>query len=249
MTKRVPPRVVILGATSGIAEATARLYAAEGADLFLVARDPERLHSVAADLGLRGAPNVLTAVLDFTQAEPQEALRSFEERLGGIDHILLAYAVMIDQREAATSLSAAAMMIGVNYASAALWILASANLLEQQGHGSLVVLGSPAGDRGRRRNFIYGSTKAGLAVLVQGVAHRFAGQEPRAVLVKPAPTATAMTQGVGTPGRLVPVEAVAKAIRRAADRGGPIQYVPARWRLIMRIIREIPTPLFDRLDP
>jgi short-subunit dehydrogenase len=244
-----PPRVVILGATSGIAEATARLYAVEGASLVLVGRNLERLQTIAQDLTLRGATSVHTATLDLAHAEPRTALRLFAQQLGGIDHILLAYGVMYDQRDAAANLGAATAMIEANYASAALWVLAAADLLEQQGHGSLVVLGSPAGDRGRRRNFIYGSTKAALAILVEGVAHRFAGRGPRAVLVKPGPTATAMTMNAGIrPARLVPVEQVARGVRRAADRGGPIQYVPARWRPIMGAVRAIPTQLFNQLD-
>lgn len=240
-------KVVILGAASGIAEATARLYAAEGATLVLAGRDGERLRQIAADLRLRGAAAAEIAELDLAQADPARELAAWSASAGGIDHILLAYGVMPPQAEAERDPAVAQRMIAVNYASAAGWALAAANLLEAQGHGSLVVLGSPAGDRGRRRNFVYGSTKAGLAVLVQGIAHRFAGKGPRAVLVKPGPTATAMTAGLGRKGMATP-EAVAKTVRRAADKGGPVQYAPAKWRLIMRIVREIPYPVFDRLN-
>ena len=97
---------------------------------------------------------------------------------------------MTDQAEAEREAARAAQMMAVNYTSTAAWALAAANLIEAQGHGSLVVLGSVAGDRGRRKNYIYGSTKAGIGVLVQGIAHRFAGKPVRAVLIKPGPTAT-----------------------------------------------------------
>jgi short-subunit dehydrogenase len=247
------PRVVILGAASGIAEATARLYAAEGASLLLVGRNGERLDQIAADLRLRGATRVETAAADLATADPVAELARYAATLGGIDHVLLAYGVMPSQAEAEADLAVAARMIAVNYASAAGWALAAANLLETQGRGSLVVLGSPAGDRGRRKNFIYGSTKAGLGVLVQGIAHRFAGKgqssgkKLRAVLFKPGPTATAMTAGLPQRG-MATTEEVAKALRRAADKGGPIQYAPLKWRLIMRIVREIPYPIFDKLN-
>jgi len=241
--------VVILGATSGIAEATARLYAAEGASLLLAGRQAGRLEEIATDLRVRGADRVETVALDLAAAEPRERLAAFAETLGGIDHLLLAYGIMTGQAEAAGTPAKAAEMLTVNFTSAAGWALAAAGFFETQGHGSLVVLGSPAGDRGRRKNFIYGASKAGLATLVEGIAHRFAGGGPRAVIIKPGPTATAMTAALKAEGaRLAPVDDVARIVRRAADRGGPVQYAPAKWRLIMRIVREIPAPIFNRLD-
>lgn len=246
MTTASPPKVAIIGATSGIAEATARLYAAEGASLLLAARNAERLESIATDLRLRGATLVETDALDLSAADAAARLADYAARLGGLDHIVIAYGIMTDQSEAERDADKAAQMITVNYTSTAAWSLAAANLLEAQGHGSLVVLGSVAGDRGRRKNYIYGSTKAGIGVLVQGIAHRFAGKPIRAVLIKPGPTATAMT--AGTTGKLAAPEEVAQVVRRAADRGGPIQYAPAKWRLIMRIVREIPSVVFDRLN-
>lgn len=245
----VPPRAIILGATSGIAEATARIYAAEGAALLLAARNAGRLGQLAADLRLRGAARVKTAVLDLADADPARHLADFATTLGGVDHIIIAYGVLLDQAKAEQDGARAAEMIAVNFASTAGWALAAANLLEAQGSGSLVVLGSPAGDRGRRKNYIYGATKAGVATLVQGIAHRFAGMGPRAVVLKPGPTATAMTDNLpGRRSRLATPEEIAHAVRRAADRGGPVQYAPAKWRLIMRIVREIPAPIFDKLN-
>jgi decaprenylphospho-beta-D-erythro-pentofuranosid-2-ulose 2-reductase len=240
-------RVVILGATSAIAEATARLYAAEGARLLLAGRDEGRLNQVATDLKLRGASAVEVVALDLAEADAVVELARFAERLGGIDHVLLAYGIMPEQASAERLPEVAAEMLRVNFTSAAGWALAAANLFEAQGNGSLVVLGSPAGDRGRRKNFVYGASKAGLAVLVQGIAHRFAAKGPRAVLLKPGPTASPMTAGAAR-GKLASPETIAKAVRRAADRGGPIQYAPARWRLIMRVVREIPWWIFNRLN-
>lgn len=240
-------RVLILGANSGIAAATARLYAAEGAALLLVGRDAERLAALAAELSTFGASRCETAVLDLAGANQAVELPRLAATLGGLDHIHIAYAIMPTQAEAAADLAVAARMMTTDYTSTALWALAAANLLEAQGHGSLVVLGSVAGDRGRRKNFIYASTKAGIATLVEGIAHRFAGKPMRAVVVKPGPTATAMT--AGQPGRrLVPAEDIAKLVRRAADSGGPVQYAPRRWRLIMRVVRELPWWLFRRVD-
>lgn len=242
-------RVVILGAASGIAEATARLYAAEGARLLLVGRNAERLEQIATDLRLRGAASAQWVVLNLASASARDGLGTMSAQLGGIDHILLAYGIMPEQAEAEHDPGIAGEMIAVNFASAAQWCLAAANLLEAQGHGSLVVLGSPAGDRGRRRNYVYGATKAGLATLVEGIAHRFAGKGPRAVLVKPGPTDTAMTRGLPKGGVLwSTAPRVAAVVRRAADWGGPVQYAPLRWWLIMKIVRAIPAPIFNRVN-
>jgi short-subunit dehydrogenase len=246
---REPLRIVILGASSAIAEATARLYAAEGAVLLLAGRNAVRLAEVADDLRTRGAPGVEIAALDLAQADFNTELTAFADRLGGIDHLLIAYGIMPAQAEAERSSHIAAEVVTVNFTSAAMWALAAASYFEACGRGSLVVLGSPAGDRGRRKNFVYGASKAGLEVLVQGIAHRFAGKGPRAVLLKPGPTATPMTATSGDKrSRLASPEQIAKAVRRAAEQGGPIQYAPARWRLIMRIVREIPWRIFDRLN-
>lgn len=243
-----PLRVLILGANSGIAEATARLYATEGAALLLVGRHAERLQALAETLLKLGASRCETTVLDLVAVEPAAELPNLAARLGGIDHLHIAYAIMPEQSVAATDLAVAAGMMTTNYTSTALWSLAAANLLEAQGHGSLVVLGSVAGDRGRRKNFIYASTKAGIETLVEGIAHRFAGKAPRAVVMKPGPTATAMTAN-GPPGRkLASADEVARLVRQAAEHGGPVQYAPRRWRLVMRIVREMPWWLFRRID-
>lgn len=246
MTTGSPLKVAILGAASGIAEASARLYAAEGAALLLAGRNAERLSVIATDLRVRGASRVETEALDLATADAAAGIADFAARLGGLDHVVIAYGVMTDQTEAERDPARAAQMMVANYTSTAAWSLAAANFIEAQGHGSLVVLGSVAGDRGRRKNYIYGSTKAGIGVLVQGIAHRFAGKPVRAVLIKPGPTATALTAGIS--GKFATPEEVARIVRRAADSGGPIQYAPAKWRLIMRVVREIPPAIFNKLN-
>ncbi len=241
-------RVLIIGATSGIAAATARLYAAEGARLLLVARDERRLAGLAVEMRALGAAACETATLDLAGADAVKELQGFTARLGGIDHVHIAYAIMPPQVVAAAEPEFARSVMETNYVSTALWALASANLLETQGHGSLVVLGSVAGDRGRRKNFIYASTKAGIETLVEGIAHRFAGTRLRAVVVKPGPTATAMTADSPPGRRLATAESVARIVRSAAERGGPVQYAPRHWRWIMVVVRALPWWLFSRTN-
>jgi decaprenylphospho-beta-D-erythro-pentofuranosid-2-ulose 2-reductase len=249
MTTNRPLRVLILGAGSGIAQATARLYAAEGAILGLSGRNIGRLVGIADDLRVRGATQVETFDVDFMTVAVPSTLAAMADKLGGLDHVILAYGVLGEQALAERDLTMAQAIIDVNFRSAAAWSLAAADMLERQGRGSLVVLGSVAGDRGRRSNYIYGAAKAGLATLVVGISHRFRGTGPRAVIVKPGPTDTAMTAGMTKGGPLwATPEAVAVVVRKAADSGGPVVYAPARWRLIMAIIRMIPTPIFNKMN-
>jgi len=242
-------RVLILGAGSGIAQATARLYAGEGAVIGLAGRNMQRLEEIADDLRVRGATRVQTLEVDFATAAVPAVLAGMVEALGGLDHAILAYGVLGDQAAAEDDLAAARTIIDVNFGSTAVWTLALAGLLERQGRGSLVVLGSVAGDRGRRSNYVYGAAKAGMATLVEGISHRFRGTGPRAVIIKPGPTDTAMTAGMAKGGPLwASPETVAAIVRKAADRGGPVVYAPARWRLIMAIIRMIPAAIFNKMN-
>ena len=162
-------RVLILGALSAVARAVARRYAAAGAQLSLVARRQDELDALSADLSVRGASRVETLALDLAAADPAKALPGLVESLGGLDVVVLAYGDLTDQARAETDLDYAAEQLNVNFTSAALWCLAAANVLADQGSGVLVVIGSVAGDRGRQSNAVYGAAKAGLAVLVRGL--------------------------------------------------------------------------------
>ena len=240
-------RIIVLGALSDIAEATCRLYAAEGAKLVLAGRDRKRLESVAADLRVRGAAEVEVASGDLAKIDPEKSLADWRSKLGGVDIILLAYGALGDQRDVERDLGVAATLIDVNFKSAALWCLAAANALEAQRQGALVVIGSVAGDRGRQSNYLYGATKAGLGILVQGIAHRLAPSGARAVLIKPGFVDTAMTAQIEKKGALwSSPEKVAALIRKAAASGRPIAYVPGYWRLIMTVIKSVPAQIFHR---
>lgn len=244
-------KILILGASSALAEQVARLYAADGAELMLVARREAPLQAIAADLRLRGAARVETALCDFAAIAASEITETFAALvagLGGADHVLIAYGVLGEQAAEAQDLHLAAAALQVNFCSAALWALAAANHLQAQNSGVLVAIGSVAGDRGRQSNYIYGAAKAGLAALMQGIAHRFGPHGPRAILIKPGPIDTPMTAHMKKGGPIwASAEQVAAQIFRAASRGGPqVVYAPPRWRLIMLIIRLLPAPLFNR---
>lgn len=246
-------KIVILGALSAVAEATARIYAEEGAAILLAGRDAKRLEAVAQDLRVRGAAAAHVAAMDLAQvdgAAVDKALDAWTAELGGLDHVVLAYGGLGDQPTLERDLDAAAQLVDVNFRSAALWSLAVANRLEAQHSGALVVIGSVAGDRGRKSNHVYGATKAGLAVLVQGIAHRLAGSGARAVVVKPGFIDTPMTAHIpGDRGLLwAKPAAIARIVRRAADRGGPVVYAPGFWRLVLLIIRVVPAAIFHKTN-
>jgi decaprenylphospho-beta-D-erythro-pentofuranosid-2-ulose 2-reductase len=240
-------KIIVLGALSDIAEAAARQYAKDGAQLVIAGRNAAKLETVAADLRVRGAGKVIAETVDFLTADPEALIAKWAKELGGIDVVLLAYGHLGEQRDLERDLKAAAQLIDTNFRSAALWVLAAANHFEAAKSGTLVVIGSVAGDRGRQSNYLYGATKAGLATLVQGVAHRLAPSGAKAVLIKPGFVDTAMTAHIPNKGALwSSPDKVATLIRKATDKGAPVAYTPGYWRLIMTVIKSVPTGIFHR---
>jgi NAD(P)-dependent dehydrogenase (short-subunit alcohol dehydrogenase family) len=242
-------RVVILGALSAIATATARIYAREGAALVLVARNEERLNALAADLYARGAAHVAVVPMDL-EAEAKHAadyLKAWTGHMGGLDHVHVVYGYLGSQPEASANPDELARIVTSNFTSAVYWCEAAANIFRQQKHGSLVAVSSVAGDRGRQSNYAYGAAKGGLALYVQGLAHSLAGTGARAVTVKPGFVDTPMTDGLKKGGPMwATADQVGAALRRAADKGGPIQYAPGKWRIVMAIIRAVPAFIFHK---
>jgi len=242
-------RIVILGAASAIAEATARLWAARGARLVLVARDAARLKSIAADLEARGARQAIVWPLDCASADAGVELDRMAQSLNGLDILLLAYGVSGEQPELERDPGAAAKLVQTNFSSATAWCLAASAILERQRSGALLVIGSVAGDRGRRSNFVYGATKGGLARLVEGIAHKLAPLGARAVVIKPGFVDTPMTAGMEKKGPLwATPDRIAVVIARAGDKGGPVAYAPPFWHLIMLVIRHLPSSVFNKLN-
>jgi decaprenylphospho-beta-D-erythro-pentofuranosid-2-ulose 2-reductase len=234
-------RVVILGATSAIAEAAARLWAREGAHLVLVGRNAERLGSIADDLRIRGAAAAHAVVLDLSTADARGELDRMVNLIGSVDVVLLAYGVLGDHVAAEQDPAVARNIFETDFLSAGAWCLAAASDLESRRAGALIVIGSVAGDRGRTSNYVYGAAKGGLGILIQGIAHRLAPTGARAILIKPGFVDTPMTAHIAPKGILWSrPEVIAAAIVRAAERGGPIVYAPWWWCFIMLVIRLAP---------
>jgi short-subunit dehydrogenase len=244
-----PKRILVLGATSGIAEACIRLWASRGDHLFLVARNAGRLAAVAADAGTRGAAFVNTAVADLDRTEHHgDLLAHAINTLGGLDVAYLALGVLGEQPKAERNFHDAAQIIHTNYTAPVSLLTWLASYCSQRHAGTLAVLSSVAGERGRKSNYVYGSSKAGLTAFVDGLRNRIDREGVRVITIKPGPVKTSMTQGMKGQERFADVDKVAASIVRAVDRGDDIVYVPGQWRLIMAVIRAIPERVFKKLN-
>ena len=239
--------VAVLGATSGIAHATAREWAGRGAELRLVGRDPDKLGRIGADLRARGAAGVSTYTFDLGTPEGVEAALAALWADGPVDIALVAFGTMPSQEEADASAAVAYSLLNVNGSMTLLAAHLAALRLSGQGSGSLAVIGSVAGDRGRQSNYLYGAAKAMVATGLAGLQHRFAGSDVAVTLVKPGPTATPMTDHLrGGRMQLAKVETVAGDIVKAVDNRAPVVYTPRKWALIMTIIRLLPRRVFEK---
>lgn len=240
--------VLILGATSAMAEHAARVHAQRGDRLILVARRADALETVADDLRVRGQVEVETFVADLSQPGSLEGgAKAWLASLGRLDRAYVFYGELGDQAAAERDIEAARRLIQINYTSAAEWVLALANVFEGQGAGRLVVITSVAADRGRMSNYVYGSAKAGISTLVQGLDHRLSKVGARAVSLKFGFVISPMTAGMNRSGPLwIGAAEAGRLAVRSGDKQRGVVYAPWFWRFIMLIIRLVPTPIFNR---
>ena len=248
-TDATPRKILVLGATSGIAEATCRIWAAEGARLFLVARNGEKLAAVAADLRTRGASFVDTAVADLDDTDKHPALLSHAvNSLTGLDVAYLAHGILGDQAKAEQDFNTAAQIIYTNYMAPVSLLTWLANFCVQRHAGTLAVISSVAGDRGRKSNYLYGSSKAGLSAFLGGLRNRVDREGVTVLAIKPGPVKTSMTSGMKGSEKFADVDKVAQSIVEAIDERQEVLYVPFQWQPIMFVIRHIPERVFKKLN-
>lgn len=229
--------VVIAGATSGIAQEVARLYASEGASLVLLARDAAKLEAVAADLRVRGAARVDTRVIDLADRTRHAALAM------AADVVLLAHGVLPDQRAIDGDPLAQAVAFDLNATSVISLAAHFANAMEEARGGTLAVIGSVAGDRGRRSNYVYGAAKAAIHAYCEGLRGRLAESNVSVVLIKPGWVDTPMTASMKKNPLFASAAGVAKGIHRAIGAKRATVYLPAWWRWISLVVRLLPARL------
>lgn len=238
-------RVLIIGATSAIAEATARRYAERGAAIHLVGRQAARLETIASDLSTRGGTTSI-GVLDVNDhASHQRALDGAWVAMGGVDIALIAHGTLPDQAACDISVELALLEFATNGTSTI--ALCAALALRLQAGATLAVISSVAGDRGRASNYLYGSAKAAVSAYLSGLGQRLRPKGVNVLTIKPGFVDTPMTasfkKGVlwATPAQ------VAKGIARGIDRRKPVAYLPSFWWAIMFIIKSIPEFVFRRI--
>lgn len=241
--------IVILGATSAIAEQTARLYATRGDALLLVARDSDRLDIIANDLRVRGAGKVETYCADLNDTDRhRELLDNSIDKLGKIDILLVAYGTLGDQKKCETDFAATLQELQTNCLSVMSILTLFANYFEAEKSGCIAAISSPAGDRGRQSNYIYGTAKGALSVYLQGLRNRLNRYNVQVLTIKPGFVDTPMTADFHKGLLWVRPEVIARGIIRAIDKQKDVVYLPFFWRYIMLIIKLIPERIFKKLS-
>jgi decaprenylphospho-beta-D-erythro-pentofuranosid-2-ulose 2-reductase len=239
-------RIALFGATSAIAESVARVYAPGGASLFLAGRDRAALDRIAEDLKVRGAASAIVHVVDFANTDAfTQMLDRCESELGRPDIALLAYGILGDQTAAQTDPALTRAALEINFVSPICLLENLANRIAPGGR--IGVITSVAGDRGRQSNYLYGAAKGGLSRYLQGLRHRLAPQGIKVVDIRPGFVDTPMTAQIDKKGPLwAQPDRVAKDIVRALDRGTSVLYTPWFWRHVMRVVRNLPEPIFHK---
>lgn len=242
-------RILIIGATSAIAEATARRWAAQGNALFLVGRKEARVEAIAADLRVRGAASVACLAMDANDTAAHAAmLASAEKSMGGLDIALIAHGTLPDQQACERSVEMTLHEIATNGLS----VVALASLLgerfAQQGRGSLAVIGSVAGDRGRQSNYVYGAAKGMVGLFLQGLRNRLTKQGVQVLTIKPGFVDTPMTASFKKGFLWAQPDDIAAGIIQSIEKNRDVVYLPGFWWPIMAIIKHIPEAIFKKLS-
>lgn len=242
-------KILIIGATSAIATACARIWAAQSASLFLVARDAEKLQALCADLEVRGAVAVDTFCMNAEDIGAHAAMLEGALRaLGQLDIALIAHGTLPDQQACEADANLTLREFSTNGTSVIALLTVLANQFEGQRNGAIAVISSVAGDRGRPSNYVYGSAKAAVSVFCEGLRARLFKVGVSVTDIRPGFVATPMTAGLPLPERLVAQpEQVARRIVAGIERKVDVLYAPAFWRLIMLVIRSIPRFVFKRM--
>ena len=238
-------RVLILGANSAIAREFAVRCAARGDRLYLVGRDATKLSALKSELSSNVEGD---AVADLTDTRSNAALiEQAIQTLGELDLVLIAHGFIGDQIETEHSWEAAQQVLATNFLSVVSLLIPLANQLERQGHGNLVVLASVAGDRGRPRNYTYGSAKGALNVYLEGLRSRLYGTGVKVFTIHLGPVHTPMTVDHKKNALFAHPGPIAEDLLRIVERGRQDVHLPWFWAPIMAVVRNLPEPLFQRL--
>jgi NAD(P)-dependent dehydrogenase (short-subunit alcohol dehydrogenase family) len=239
--------ILILGATSAIARATADSFASRGATLYLASRDAEELRRIADDIRIRYGVEVHHGLFDAEATESHEAfLRSVVEVMPRLSGVVLAFGYLGDQL-AARDFSVGEKVIAANFTGAASILSHCANYFETLQRGFIIGISSVAGDRGRQSNYVYGAAKGALSLYLQGLRNRLFSSGVRVITIKPGFVDTAMTYGLPGLFLVASPRDIGERIASTPNKKPDVVYLPWFWRYIMLIIQHVPEPIFKRL--
>jgi len=239
----------MVGATRGMGRALARRLAERGDALFLLGRDEAELALSARDLEARGGPSVSHARLDLGEpAGFAAALDAADHALSPFDALVVTGGLFARQEQLAADPARLAALLHANFTGTVLLCQQAAERMAARGGGLVCAFGSVAGDRARRSNYLYGASKAGLAVALDGLDLAYRDRGVRGLCVKPGFVRTAMTAGLPVPPLAGEPDAVARRVAAAMDAGRHQIYAPGIWRVVMLVIRALPRAVLRRVQ-
>jgi decaprenylphospho-beta-D-erythro-pentofuranosid-2-ulose 2-reductase len=241
-------KVLIIGAGSAIAQAVGRILAARGDALYLVGRNSAALEAIAADFKVRGAKAVHVQTMDvndFAAHEPM--LTRADLAVGGLDTVLIAHGTLSDQSACEQSVDLMLRELSTNAISVVALATRIGSRFEQRRAGTIAVISSVAGDRGRQSNYVYGGAKALVTAFLSGLRQRLHKSGVAVITIKPGFVDTPMTAAFPKGALWASPQQIALGIIKAIDRSAAVVYLPPFWRPIMFIIRALPETVFQRL--
>jgi len=241
-------KILIIGASSAIAQATARMFAKDGDKLFLVARNSEKLKEQADDLRVRGADQVEFFAMDVLEYDKhQSTIELAASKMGGLDLALISHGTLPDQKSCEQSVDEMKKEFETNCISTLSFLTQLANYFEERKAGTIAAISSPAGDRGRQSNYVYGAAKGAVSVFMQGLRNRLFASGVHVLTIKPGFVDTPMTSEFEKGALWASPEITAKQIYFAIEKKKNTAYVPWFWTIIMLIIKLVPETIFKRL--
>lgn len=241
-------KILIIGATSAIAEHCARIWAAKGNEMYLVARNEHKIQTIAADLIVRGASEVASYCTDLNAMDKhKELINNIYDVLGSIDIVLIAHGTLSNQKSCELSVEETLAEIQTNALSTISLLTLLANRFEASKSGTICVISSVAGDRGRASNYIYGSAKAMINAFTSGLRQRLHKSNVSVVTIKPGFVDTPMTSEFKKGLLWAKPNIVAAKILKAIENKTDEVYVPLFWRIVMILIRSIPNQIFKKI--
>ncbi len=242
-------KVLIIGATSSIAEHCARMWAERGYILYLVARNEEHVRTISNDLEVRGAAKVFFDCKDLNDNDSHKAIiDAAKNSMDGIDILLIAHGTLSDQKSCEQSVQETLSEIKTNALSTISLLTLIANVFEAQRCGVIAVISSVAGDRGRASNYVYGSAKAMINSFASGLRQRLQKSNVSVVTIKPGFVDTPMTHKFKKGMIWAKPTTVAAKIVSAIDLKKDEIYVPSFWMGVMLFIKAIPNTVFKRME-